>query len=311
MSITENRTLLQKADLALADLASGGLLRAAQADQFIRLAIRKSVLMGMVTVSPMGSFQEDRDKTRFASRVMRSGTEATALPVALRSKPDLARVTLDAKLFKAETRMSEEVLEDQIERGAFKDTVMQSLAAAIARDMESVAINGDTVSGSAFLTPLDGILKQATANIVDGLSARLNKTILKDVMKALDDEFANLEGLQFWTNRQARVDYRDSLADRATPLGDAALTSSGTTQYADIPITAVPEFPPTAETGGSVTQVLHTNGDNIVIGIYRKIKVEQQLDVPAGVLIVVSTLRWDVKILETSAAAKAINVLGT
>jgi hypothetical protein len=48
-----NRSLLQKADLALADLtAGGGILLPAQAKKFIRLLINQSVLMGMATVVP-------------------------------------------------------------------------------------------------------------------------------------------------------------------------------------------------------------------------------------------------------------------
>ena len=40
MSYTDNRTILQKADLALADLtAGGGLLKPAQAQKFMRRAI--------------------------------------------------------------------------------------------------------------------------------------------------------------------------------------------------------------------------------------------------------------------------------
>lgn len=308
--ITDNRTLLQKADLALSDLASGGILRPAQADKFIRLAIKQAPFMGSVTVTPMASYQEDRDKLRFASRVLRPGVEATALNVAQRSKPDLGRVTLDAKLFKAEVRMSEEVLEDQIERSSFQDTIMQSLSAAIARDMDTVVINGNTGSPDPLLAVLNGVLQQASANIVDALSTRLAKSILRDVLKALDDEFANLP-LKYWTNRQARVDYRDSLADRMTGLGDAALVRSDSTQYSDIPILMVPEFPPTAETGGSLTNVLLTAPENILVGVWRKVRFQTQMDAPAGSIIIVASVRFDVKVVERTAAAKAINVLGT
>lgn len=311
MGIESNRTLLEKADLALSDLTSGGQLRPAQADEFIRLAIKQSVFMGGVTVRPMAAFQEDIDKLRFASRVLKPGVEATALPVGSRVKPDLGRVQLSAKLFRAESRMSYEVLEDQIERSAFQNTVMQSLSAAVARDIETVVINGDTASANALLASLDGVLKQATSNTVDNLNARLTKNTLRDVTKALDDEFANEPDLKFWTNRQARLDLKDSYAERATMLGDASLVQGGSVSYDDRPVIAVPEFPPTAETGGSNTQVLFTTGRNVVVGILRNIRVEMDKDISAGVIVIAVSLRFDTRIIETAAAAKAINVLGT
>src|SRR5688572_3494773 len=97
-NIMENRTLLEKADLALADLtASGGLLVPAQAAKFMRILIKQSKLMGMSTVVPMRSPKQLIEKIRFAGRVLRAGQEATALPVGDRSKPNLGKVELDAK----------------------------------------------------------------------------------------------------------------------------------------------------------------------------------------------------------------------
>src|SRR3989304_6331641 len=106
---TPNRTLLQKADLDLATLTTdGGLLNDQQADRFIRLAIKQSVLLGQVNVTPMNGPTAERDKIRFSGRVLQPGSEATALPLAQRSKPDLSKIRLTAELFKAEVRMSDE-----------------------------------------------------------------------------------------------------------------------------------------------------------------------------------------------------------
>lgn len=49
--ITDNRTILAKADLALADLiADGGYLQPAQAAKFMRILIKQSKLLGMTSV---------------------------------------------------------------------------------------------------------------------------------------------------------------------------------------------------------------------------------------------------------------------
>ena len=54
--LTPNKTLLEKADLSLNDLlVDGGLLVPEQAARFVRILIKRSVLMGMATVQPMKS----------------------------------------------------------------------------------------------------------------------------------------------------------------------------------------------------------------------------------------------------------------
>ena len=121
MTYLDNRTILEKADLALADLtAGGGILKPAQAQKFMRLLIKQSVLMQQATVVPMASPKQQISKIKFGSRILRPGQEATALPPAQRAAPDLSQVELDAKLFKAEVRLSDEVLEDSIERGELR-----------------------------------------------------------------------------------------------------------------------------------------------------------------------------------------------
>jgi hypothetical protein len=304
---TPNRTLLQKADLSLGDLQTdGGLLADQQADRFIRLAIKASKLLGQIGVTPMNGPREERDKIRFAGRVLRPASPGVALAPAQRSKPDLSKFTLDVEEFKADVRLNDSVMEDQIERGTFADTVMEGLSAAVARDMEFVAIQGDTASADALLAVLDGFLKQATSNIVNAASANLTKDVLRDMLKTLPDEFAVTEKMKYYTNRQARIDYRDSISNRATELGDAMLTQSDRTVYQDMPVEAIPEFP-----NGSATEVLFTDPMNLTVGFHRKIRFERDRDIPAGVNIIVATVRFDVKIQEVTAASKATNVATT
>jgi HK97 family phage major capsid protein len=305
----DGRTLLRKAELAVADFTTGGgLLQPQQVDEFIRLAIKEPVLLQMMTVTPMRGPKEERDKMRFANRVLKPGTEGAALPSGSWAKPDLSLFTLDAQLFKAEVRITNEALEDQIERGSFEQTLMQELSKAIGRDMEFVVIQGDTASADPLLAKLDGLLKQATANQVDAASATLDKAVLRDMLKALPDEFArDASRMRYLTNRQARVDYRDSVADRATGLGDLYLTTMDRTQYSDIPVVAVPEFP----VSGGNTNVLLADPANYWLGIHRDVRIQTDQDISAGVVIIVASVRFDTKIAEVNAVAEAINVSGT
>ncbi len=306
----DNRSILEKADLALSDLTSGGgLLQPAQAAKFMRILIKQSKLMGMSTVVPMRSPKQLIEKIRFSGRVLRAGQEAAALVKADRALPDLSKVELDAQLFKAEVRLDNEVLEDSIERQELRQTIMQILADAISRDIEEVAIQGDTLSSDPFLAKFDGVLKQATSNVVDNGDASLNKTLFRDMLRAMPSEFLrNKAEMRFLTSVDAEIEYRDTLSDRQTILGDKFLEQEAPIQYSGIPIIDLQLMPETIGTSSHCTDVLFVDPKNINFGIWRNIRLETDKLVSEGVLIIVATLRFDVKYAEQLAVVKATNV---
>ena len=310
MSYMSNRTILEKADLALADLtAGGGILKPAQAQKFMRLLVKESVLMKLATVVPMASPKQQISKIKFGSRILRPGAEATALVAGDRVKPDLSQVELDAQLFKAEVRLSDETLEDSIERGELRQTIMEMMAEAIARDMEEVIVNGDTASADTFLAVLDGVIKQATSNVVDAAGAPVSKNLLRDMLKTLPSEhLRDKKAMRFLTSVDADLDYRNSLAERATAVGDKFLEGDTPVLYSGVPVQPVPLFPENLGAGNDQTVVLLCNPKNIHVGIWRNIRIESARDISEGTLKIVATLRFDVKYAEEPGTAKAINV---
>ena len=310
MSYTPNRSLLEKADLALADLTGGGgVLLPAQAQKFMRLLIKQSVLMSMATVVPMPAPKYQVSKIKFGSRILRAGKEATALSAADRSRPDLSFLELDAQLFKAEVYLSDEVLEDNIERGEFRQTILEMIAEAAGRDMEEVIINGDTASADPFLATLDGLLKQATSHIVDAGGVALSKNFLRDLLKSLPNEYLrDKKQMAFLTSVDAELDYRNSLADRATVGGDRFIEEDTPALYSGVPVKPVPLFPENLGAGGNRTVALLCNPKNVHVGIWRQIRLESFRDVSAGVLRVVATMRFDAKFAEEAGVAKLINI---
>ena len=310
MSYTSNRTLLEKADLALADLtAGGGVLLPAQAQKFMRLLIKQSVLMQMATVVPMASPKHQLSKIKFGSRILRPGQEATALTAAERARPDLSFLELDAKLFKAEVHLSDEVLEDNIERGELRQTILEMIAEAAGRDMEEVIINGDTASADTFLATMDGLLKQATSHIVDAAGVAINKNLLRDMLKSLPSEYLrDKKQMAFLTSVDAELDYRNTLADRATVGGDRFIEEDTPALYSGVPVKPVPLFPENLGQASNRTVALLCNPKNAHVGIWRQIRLESFRDVSAGVLRVVATLRFDAKFAEEPGVAKLINI---
>jgi len=306
----DNRTILEKADLALSDLTTGGgMLQPAQAQKFLRILINEAVILKQSTVVPMRSPKQLIEKIRFANRILRSGSEAVALPVGDRALPNLGKVELDAQLFKAEVRLNNEVLEDSIERGQLRQTIMQLMAEAIARDVDEVIIQGDTTSPDPFLAKLDGILKQSTSNIVDAQNQTTNKTVFRDMLKTMPHPFLrNKKELRFFASVNSEIDYKDSLADRATIGGDKFTEEDVPAAYSGVPVLHVPMFPENLGPGTNATDIILTDPKNINVGIWRNIRVEVDKIVWEGVLVIVATLRFDVKYAEETAVVKAVNV---
>lgn len=307
----DNRTILQKADLALSDLLTGGgLLKPAQALKFMQLLIKEAVLMKLAKVVPMKAPKQLIEKIRFGGTILRAGTSGVALAADKRAKPDLSLVELDAKLFKAEVRLPTEVLEDSIERGAFRQTVMELMSMRIALDIDDVCWNGDSTSLDSFFAQFNGIRKQITTNLVDGASARTNKTMFRDALKTMPSEFLrDKRAMRFLTSNDSEIDYRDSLAERATVVGDRFLEQDAPVMYSGVPIQAVPVSPENLGGGNDQTEIVLSDPKNMNFGIWRNIRMETDKDISAGVVIIVATLRMDVKLAEETAAVKIQNVL--
>jgi len=257
----------------------------------------------------MASPKQQISKIKFGSRILRPGQEATALAVGDRAKPDLSSVELDAKLFKAEVRLSDETLEDSIERGELRQTIMEMIAEAISRDMEEIVVSGDTASADPFLATLDGVVKQATSHVVDAAGAHISKNLLSDMLKTLPSEhLRDKKAMAFLTSVDADLDYRNGLAERATAVGDKFLEGDTPVLYSGVPVQPVPLFPENLGAGNDQTVILLCNPKNIQVGIWRQIRIESAREISEGTLKIVATLRFDVKFAEEPGVAKAINV---
>lgn len=308
MSYTDTRTILAKADLVLSDLTTGGgLLQPAQAARFIQIAISESAVMDRATVKPMRSPKELMEKIRFGSRILRAGAEATAIPAADRAKPDLSKVELDAKLFKAEVDLNDEVLEDSIERQNLRNTIMQLMAERVSLDMDEVIVNGDTGSADPFLAQFDGILAQATSNLVAAGGVDTNKAVFKAMLKKMPKEFLRRKSdMIFYTSTDSELDYRDTLADRFDGRKD--LEEETVTKYGAVKVIDVPVFPEDLGGGSNETEIVLADPKNVTIGMWRRIKIETDRLIREGVLLVVASMRFDCKYQEETAIVKASGV---
>lgn len=305
-----NQTLIQKADLALSELTSGGgVLTPAQADKFYRILIDESVLMKEVTVTPMKAPKQRIDKVRFASRILKAGTSGSALASGDRSKPELGKQELDAKLFKAEVRLPDETLEDSIEGGTFQDTIMQLAGERIALDMEEWIVNADTTSGDTFLAAGDGVIKAATTNVVNHNGGTTTHALFTSLLKSLPTPFIrNRKNMRFYLSVDSETDYREAMAARGTVFGDQVSQQETQLTPFGIPARDVPVMPENLGQGQNQTVALFTDPKNINVGVWRKVKAEVDKDITQGVIILVFTVRFDVKYIHEPAVTKATGI---
>jgi len=302
---------VQKADTALADLSggsNGGLLNTEQSNIFFRKIIDQPTIVNEARTVSMSSPKREINKVGFGTRILRTGFESARDPrnlvVADRAKPTTGKVTLDTKEFLAEVRLPYEVLEDNVERQNFSDTVMELIAERVALDIEELVLLGDTNTvGDVYLASLDGVLKNVATNgaTVNANGASISKTLFRDSNKAMPDRFLRQkQSMRFYTSVDNETQYRDTLADRQTGLGDSLITGMAPVYAFGTPVAPVALMPS--------DQILFLDPKNILVGFHREVMVETDKIIQERVYLIVVTLRMDVKIEESEATVLVQNV---
>lgn len=321
--MSSNKSLLQKADLAISDLqANGGELLPEQGAAFIRKLIKQPTLIRMCRVVEMMAPQRKINKIGFASRILRKATSGTALTQAQRSKPISEQITLNTKEQIAEVRLPYDVLEDNIERasaannelpntgpGGLRQTLIDLIAERAALDLEELALLADTayVSGDpddqAYMSQLDGWLKKVATDghVYDVANATVSKSVFKNGKKTMPSQYLrNIAAMGHYVSVNQETEYRDTLADRGTALGDQMTQGNNPVFAFGSPVSPVPMMP---EDKG-----LFTNPLNLIFGIQRQVSMEFDKDITERVYIIVLTCRVDYAIEETDATVYYENI---
>lgn len=320
--MTSNQELIRKADLVISDLTgNGGYLNPEQSNAFIRKLLVAPTMLAQVRRVTMSAPIRKINKISFATRILNAGNAGsgpypTVLSSSARAKPTTEQITLQTHEVIAEVHLPYDVIEDNIEggnvgtfneggnppmAGGFRDTIVTLIAERVAIDLEEQFLQGDTSSGDAYLAQTNGILKLVTSNIVDASNQQINRTILKNGMKTLPSQYRrNRNALSHFLSTEQEIEYRDTIANRETSMGDAQLQSTAPVYAAGSPVTGVPLMP------GS-TGIL-TNPMNLVFGVQRDIMMETDKIITQRVYVIVVTARVAVQIEEELACVKYINL---
>lgn len=303
--------LIQRADMALSDLATGGLLNQEQSNKFFEQLINEPTLLRDVRFVPMASPEMAVDKMKFGSRILRAGQDASGnraiysgnrnLDASNRAKPDTSQVELVTKEYIAEVRMSYEVLEDNIERGTFQDTVMRRMAERISLDLEEALLLSDTGSGDAFLALQEGVIDLMTTNQVDAAGAGISAELFNSAIKALPTQYRrDMNSMRFYAAPNQVADYRLAIAGRGTGLGDTAITTNNDIPVFGVPMRGVAQMPSST--------ILFTDPKNILLGMQRNIRIETDKNIQTREYIIVATLRAAFQLEEEAASVKIKNI---
>lgn len=305
----DRRTILEKAELTLNDLSTdGGILLPEQANTFIRTMQDQPTIMNQARVITMSSPKQNVDKIKFGSRVLQPASQDRSANTAVHagrklkvaSKVTTDQIQLDTVEVMAKVPIGYEILEDNIERGNFQETLLTLLAARCALDLEELFIQGDTGNVSdPYLALLDGILVQATQHEVDAAGDPYDLDLLTDMEIALPQQYRSLPDLRTWATSNAETKLRTTIASRNTGLGDSMVMGKAPLTPLSHPFQGVHKMP----TGFS----LLTSPRNIIIGVQRKMRLEVDRDIESRELLFVMTARVDMKIEEVDAVVKGKN----
>lgn len=313
--MADTRTIVEKADVAIANLINadtgsghygggGGYLNAEQANAFIRMIQEQPTILNVCRVVPMNAPKRKIEKIGFGSRILRAAPnsindvyndQSRVLTTADRARPSFGMLELDTVEIMAEVHLPYEVLEDNIERGGLEDTIMSMITERAAIDLEELIIMGDTGSNDEYLKLVDGVLLLADQHVLDlGGYHDITKTIFKKTIQLMPNKYLrNKAGMGFFVSPHVDLEFQDSLADRQTILGDTKVTRREPNYAYGVPLNPVALMPN--------DKLLFTFPQNIIFGVQRQILIETDKDIRARELIIVLTLRCDVKIEESDA----------
>lgn len=310
--MSSNKDLIKKADLALGDLATAGLLNPEQSARFYRKLIDSPTLFRDCRMVSMVAPEKKIDKIGFGSRILQAAPAAgTALST--RSAPTLSQVTLTTKEVMAEVWIPYDVMEDNIEKasvggdpqsapGGLHGTIVDLIGERAALDLEELALLGDTSLNGAdpYLDLLDGWLKQSTSN-VSSVLGDISKDAIKAAVKALPSRYRNDVGsMRHYVSPNNEVEMRDQYANRIGALGDSNLQGNLALTIFGSQIKSCANMP--------AAKGLYVNPKNLIFGLWRNVMIEYDKDIRTRMFQIVLTARVGVAIEEEPGVVKYTDI---
>lgn len=312
----ENRDLqrpvyVQKADMALADIVSGGKLVAEQMKKFILVNIKGQVMMEKVRVTTMSRETQQIPKmTTFGSRVWHPGTESQALTLSQRVKPGFGLVTLTSTEVVCQVDYPRFVLQDTVEGPQLHNTMIGYLGLHTKRDFEELICAGATTSTDPFLALFNGIIAAATTNTYAAGVVANSSAVLANTRAAMPSEYRHQPNLSYFTNEVAHDAYWDEVEARATAAGDDHLLNAPNLRYRMKDVIEVPLFPDDLGVGSNETAVMYMDPKQFIFAFHEDVELWSEYNGRERVWTIVVTARVAQGYEHEPAVVKGTGVLG-
>jgi hypothetical protein len=253
----------------------GGYLNPAQAREFLRQMFDATAFLKDIQTIQMRTPTQDLDYIGMNKRVLRAAAEGIA-------PTDITGILTDKQQLEAKEvilpfDITDNVLEDTIERENADDTIAAMMSEQFGNDLCDLSINGDIDAEGPdmnFLTIGDGFIKIATASSnthkVDTFGSTDYKGfVFPALLASLPNKYKRRKTeLRFYVSPTVAETYTKQLSLRDTALGDESLVTGNLKRYAGITIFECEYMPDEI--------LILTPNRNLATGIFREVRVEKE-----------------------------------
>lgn len=263
-----------RADVTTSGLSTGGALPTEAADRFIQLAQNATPLLAASRRVTMKSKDFRIPKIVMNGRMLKAapseGSQSSS-----RVAPTTSEILLASKPYNLTVKVTDEMLEDNIEQGKFESTLMALIAEKVGVDTEEIALASDTGSLDADLALQNGWLARLTSNVVDAADADVSQTIFEAGHRAVPMRFRRGKH-QWFVQEHAGEKWRQVISARQTNLGDQAILNGQIPPAVGRPVLQVGNMPVTAATGPhpDVSKIIYCDPMNLILGFWREVRME-------------------------------------
>lgn len=273
---------------------NNGVLTTAKLGAFIKSMKDATVLLDAAKLEPMTSDKKDLDRIDQEVELESPVRDAETGNITLTDQdPDFAYNTLEAKKFRARTRVTQDALDVNIEGQGLMNTIQSVFGAACGRATERAFIYGDTSQTSSSIPTgykaIDGWIKcvdddnvlygGGTANQRDFDPSDIDDifTKMKDAQKG-----AYLEQSTFFVPPSIAVGYQRTLKSRDSNLGDQANLSAGQLTFEGRPVVPVPALAWKAQNStffGPEDPMFFGPASNFIYGMFKQVELRVWEDI--------------------------------
>lgn len=274
MNRAEYLAALAKATITTT-VGAGGLLSPSQSKSFLEIAQESSEFGEAIRTEYVPTISGTINKLNTGRRLLRAAVENT--DDGYRVEPTFPSVPYSTVKMRLPFEVTEDEFEQNIEKRALEEKLVRRFGNQLGLDLDDLDTTGDTAAGAgadqAFLQLHDGFLKlSATAagvHRVNGATINagtLNKSHLFTGVRNLPNKYRGGGRIRWIMSPNRHITWIETLTDRATAAGDAALGggSGPGNSPLGIPVLENPYMPD--------DRILLTDPKNLVRVLFNRVK---------------------------------------